>query len=155
MICWIIGNVTDPWEPLFLTRTHQVIFKNKKIPNRFKHILFWGIWESKKRTCWKRRVPENPWDPSFQISKILNMGAISLTKHGMESLEFQFTSRTISNWRIFLFSIKGIPPPQPIPIPTLAWAPPGGHECSGLSRKRQFENISTNMWPNLWSNLEQ
>ena len=28
------------------------------------------------------------------------------------------------NWKVFLFSIRGIPPPHPIPIPTLASAHP-------------------------------
>ena len=36
------------------------------------------------RKFWKRRVLENPWDPSYQFLKILNMEPISSNKHEME-----------------------------------------------------------------------
>ena len=37
----------------------------------------------------QRRVLGNPWDPSYQILKVLNLGSISFQKHYMEILDFQ------------------------------------------------------------------
>ena len=54
----------------------------------------------------RSHVPWNPWDSSYQILKILNMGSISFDKHDMPILD--------SN------SIQGIPPhthPTPTPKP--------------------------------------
>ncbi len=62
----------------------------------------------------KRRVPENPWDPSYQFLKILNMGSISFKKHEMDILVGSTQLK------------ESHPPTHRIPIPSPASAPPVG-----------------------------
>ena len=59
----------------------------------FETYLFWTHHDIKFHFSGKRRVPANPWDPSYKSLKILNLGSISFKKIWNGSLGF-FNSGT-------------------------------------------------------------
>ena len=57
MICRIVGNLTDPEEPLLLTLALH-IFKDTKNESLTSRYCFWKYQNLKHRKGWKRRVPD-------------------------------------------------------------------------------------------------
>ena len=62
------------------------------------------------RKVGKRRVPTNPWDPSYQILKILNMGSRSSKNMKWKCCPLQLNWGNLNNW-ISFFQLKESPHP--------------------------------------------
>ena len=73
----------------------------------------------------ERRVPEIPWDSSYQFLEILNMGSVSFKKHGMEIWEFSTQLKELEQLKaIVYFQLEESPHPSPFQFPTLHQPPP-------------------------------
>ena len=82
---------------LFSTLGLRKYFKQIKNKWIFGKYYFGKSRNFKDRHLRKRRVPENPWDPSDEISKILNMISISFKKMKWTSWNFEFNERNPSH----------------------------------------------------------
>lgn len=60
----------------------------EQFQNHSRQISFPKSSHLKNRKFWKRRVPENPWDTSYKILQVVNMGSMSSKNHEIEILEF-------------------------------------------------------------------
>ena len=91
MLLGTSGNVKGPMKPLRLTLDSPDYTKSpRKLPATFRHISSntQTLTTRTLRTFRKRRVPTNPWGPSYQILRILLMGSISIKKYENEILYF-------------------------------------------------------------------
>ena len=77
------------------------------------------------RTCWKKRVPKHPEDPSYKTFKILNLGALSITTYEMGTWYFWLKELKRLNI-LFHFQLKEYLPPHPDSHPCIS--PPQQHE---------------------------
>ena len=80
----------------------------------------------------KRRVPNNPWDPSNKLLKTLNMKSISFKNHEMSFCQFSIQSKELKQLKVISFSIKG-PPPNSVSHPCIS---PPCAASAHLHRKR-------------------
>ena len=115
------GCVHDPQNQLSSTlETPNYLKQYKAIPIPFRRIWFGKFSCLGNRTFWKRRVPGNPWGPSYKFCKNLNVGSRSFKNHELEI----WYQRNLSNLKVFYFQLKESFPPHPSPMPTLASAHP-------------------------------
>ena len=88
-IMFVFGRVHDSQNQSRILNcgpTKSLQMMQDEIPNLFKAYYTWESQNLGNRKFWsfgKRRGPGNPEDPSNKLLKTLNMGAISLRKHGM------------------------------------------------------------------------
>ena len=90
-----------------------------------KCMLFRNLGILKNGKLWKRRVPKDPWGPTYIFSKTLRAISLSFNKHDMEILEL-FISVT-GTWTLeFLFQSRETLPPHS-DFPPCISPPLGGH----------------------------
>ena len=60
------GHVHGTPKPIILNfRPTNLSNKYQEIPNHFKTYYVWKLSDLGDQKCWKRRVPDNPEDPSY------------------------------------------------------------------------------------------
>ena len=89
MLCWLSGRGHDSQNQLCLSLDPPNYRQKWRCNINSNKTVFSKSTNLAHRKChcsWKRRVPNNPGDPSYIFFKILNMGSISFKKHEMDIL---------------------------------------------------------------------